>query len=88
MKHYKSVEFLSIFRMPSPFAERQSPPIEKFLATVLVESQSLTKKVCILRITGYTIDFIIWSQWCKERFIVHFTFQWWFNPLSIYKRFL
>jgi len=28
MKHYKSVEFLSIFRM-------SSPPIENFLATVL-----------------------------------------------------
>jgi len=21
------------------------------------------------------INLIIWSQWCKERFIVHFTFQ-------------
>jgi len=23
---------------------------------------------------GYIINVIIWSQWCKERFIVHFTF--------------
>jgi len=34
MKHYKSVE-LSIFRVPSPPAETQSPPIENLLATVL-----------------------------------------------------
>jgi len=26
MKHYKSVKFLSIFRMSSPLAETQSPP--------------------------------------------------------------
>jgi len=50
MKHYESVEFLSIFRMSSPpaqtqsppaqtqspSAETQSPPFENFLATVLV----------------------------------------------------
>jgi len=42
MKHYKSVEFLSICRMSSPHtqtqnppAETQSPPIENFLAKVL-----------------------------------------------------
>jgi len=36
MKHYKSVEFLSIFRMSSlPPAQTQSPPTENFLATVL-----------------------------------------------------
>jgi len=35
MKHYKSVEILSIFRVPSPPAETQSHPIENFLATVL-----------------------------------------------------
>jgi len=42
MKHYKSVEFLSIFRMSSPLAQTQSPPAEtqrlpteNFLATVL-----------------------------------------------------
>jgi len=47
MKHYKSVEFLSIFRVSGPpaqiqslFAETQSAPIENFLATVLVWSQS------------------------------------------------
>jgi len=34
MKHYKSVEILSIFRMSSP-RTRQSPPIKNFLATVL-----------------------------------------------------
>jgi len=30
----------------------------------------------MLRIAGYIINLIIWSQWCKKRFIVHFTFQW------------
>jgi len=36
MKHYKAVECLSIFRMSSPSAQTQSPPIENFLATVLI----------------------------------------------------
>jgi len=36
MKHYISVEFLSIFGVPSPTAETQSPSIENFLATVLI----------------------------------------------------
>jgi len=40
-----------------------------------VVSPSLTKKVYILRIAGYNINFIIWSQWCKGRFAVHFTSQ-------------
>jgi len=35
MKHYKSVELLSVFRMSSSPAQTQSPPIENFLATVL-----------------------------------------------------
>jgi len=35
MKHYKSLEFLSIFRMSSHPAQTQSPPIKNFLATVL-----------------------------------------------------
>jgi len=35
MKHYKSVEFLSIFRMLSPPHKRKAPPIDNFLATVL-----------------------------------------------------
>jgi len=42
MTHYKSVEFLSVFRVSSPPAQtqispavRQSLPIENFLATVL-----------------------------------------------------
>jgi len=36
VKHYKSVEILSIFRMSSPPTLPQSPPIENFLATVLL----------------------------------------------------
>jgi len=46
MKRYKSVEFLSNFRLSSPStqtqsspAETQSPPIENFLATVLDRTQ-------------------------------------------------
>jgi len=39
-----------------------------------VVSPPLTKKVYILRIAGYNSYYIIWSQWCEERFIVHFTF--------------
>jgi len=35
MKHYKSVEFLSIFRMSNPRTQTQSSLIENFLATVL-----------------------------------------------------
>jgi len=30
MKHYKSVEFLSIFRMSSPSAQTQSPLLKTF----------------------------------------------------------
>jgi len=48
MKHHKSFEFLSIFRVLSPHtqtqnppAETQSPAIEKFLATVLRRSEVL-----------------------------------------------
>jgi len=40
----------------------------------------------MLRIAGYIINLIIWSQWCKVHFIVHFTVQLWFNPLRIYRR--
>jgi len=36
MKHYKWAEFLSNFRMSSPPAQMSSPPIEDFVATVLV----------------------------------------------------
>ena len=43
LKHYKSVEFLSIFRMSSPPAQTQSPPIENFLATVLYISDDRPK---------------------------------------------
>ena len=46
---------------------------------------SKTKKVYILHIAGYNLNFIIWFQRCKGRFIVHFTFQKWFNSLRIYK---
>jgi len=38
-------------------------------------SPSLTKNSNILRIAGYKINLIIWSQWWKERFIVNFTIQ-------------
>jgi len=34
MKHFKSVEFLSNFRMSSPPYTNVSPPIEDFLVTV------------------------------------------------------
>jgi len=36
MKHYNSVEFLSIFVKSSPPAQTQMSPIENFLATVLI----------------------------------------------------
>jgi len=34
------------------------------------------------------INLIMWCQWCKEEqgFIVHFTFQWWFDPIRKHKR--
>ena len=48
MKHYKSVEFLSIFRMSSHPAQTQSPPIENFLATVLPKPRRQTKRKCFL----------------------------------------
>jgi len=35
MKHYKSVEFLSIFRMSSTPTQTQSPLLKTFLAMVL-----------------------------------------------------
>jgi len=35
VKHYKSVELLSVFRMSSAPAQTQSPPIENVLATAL-----------------------------------------------------
>jgi len=35
MKHYKSVEFLSIFQNVKPPAQTQCSPTENFLATVL-----------------------------------------------------
>ena len=45
LKHYKSVEFLSIFRMSSPPAQTQSPPIENFLATVVSRSRRLRSRL-------------------------------------------
>jgi len=37
MKHLKSVQFLSNFRMSSPPTQTQSAPIEDFLATVVYQ---------------------------------------------------
>jgi len=52
MKHYNSVEFLSIFRMSRPPTETQSPPIENFLVTVLPkpwrQSQTINESVVAL----------------------------------------
>jgi len=49
LKHDKSVEFLSVFRVSGPPAqtqrspaETQSPPIENFLATVLFQKRTAT----------------------------------------------
>jgi len=40
MKHYKSVEFLSVFRIAhkpkAPLQKRRAPPIEKFQVKVLL----------------------------------------------------
>jgi len=47
MKHYKSVEILSIFRVSSPHAEMQSPPHGK-----------LSGDGSVLRIVGSTISFV------------------------------
>jgi len=63
MKHYKSVEFLSIFEVSSPPAQTQSPPIENFLATVVVDTISLSRQNksrrcqvwCFIRSGGYSI---------------------------------
>jgi len=41
MKHYKSVEFLSIFRMSSPSTQTRNPPMENFPATVLYTDTEL-----------------------------------------------
>ena len=48
VKHYKSVEFLSIFRMSSHPAQTQSPSIENFVPTVLPQPrrQTVNKSVC------------------------------------------
>jgi len=35
MKHYKSIDLLSIFRLSIPPGQTQNPHIENFLATVL-----------------------------------------------------
>jgi len=40
-----------------------------------VVSLSETNKVYILLIAGYNINFIIWFQWCKGRFMVQITFR-------------
>jgi len=59
MKYYKSVEFLSIFRMSSPPAETQSPPIENFLVTVLLRAPMVLtnhefKTVCLSSVQNRT----------------------------------
>jgi len=66
MKHYKSVEILSIFRMTShpaqtqsPPAETQSPPIKNFLATVLRRIRALQ------RIEGVRLDWLAHTPVCK-----------------------
>jgi len=41
MKHYKAVEFLSIFGMSSSRAQTQSPPIEQFVTTVLARAKAI-----------------------------------------------
>jgi len=41
MKHYASVEFLPILECQAPPAKTQSPLIENFLATVLLEVKPL-----------------------------------------------
>ena len=50
IKHYKPVEFLSIFRMSSHPTPMQSPPIENFLETVLPnprqQRQTINESVC------------------------------------------
>jgi len=60
MKHYKSVEFLSIFTMSGHPAETKSPPIENFLATVLPgprrQRQTINETVCCFD------WFITWSE--------------------------
>jgi len=51
MKHYKSVEFLSIFRVSSLPRTNAKPPTEKFLAMVMHGSpviSMLLNKFCTL----------------------------------------
>jgi len=38
MKHYKSVELLSLFTVSSPKQKRKAPVIENILATVLIQN--------------------------------------------------
>jgi len=52
-----------------------------------VVSPSLTKNVYIAGYNNKADNMISVMSTCKERFIVHFTFQWWFHSLRIYKRF-
>ena len=70
MKHYKSVEFLSIFRMSSPPHRNAKPPIENFLATVLGEQRNANREVatvlCVydlkLQLKFWGVSFIHWKQ--------------------------
>ena len=42
MKHSKFVEFLSNLNVKPPLPERQAPPIDDFLATILGQSEEET----------------------------------------------
>ena len=60
----------------------------KHLCTLLfrvVTSLYLKKYICCMQ-QATKINWILWSQWSKECFIVHFTFQQWFISLRIYRR--
>jgi len=47
----------------------------KFRAVSPTLTKDSTACTIILLIAGFIINLIIWLQWCKERFIVHFMFQ-------------
>jgi len=52
MKHYKSVEFLPIFRMSSPPAQTQSPP-QKSKALLL---KTIWRRFCYRHILKTTVS--------------------------------
>jgi len=56
LKHETLNEFLSIFRVSSPPTETQSPPIENFLATVLMHYKHLLPALQLLvNFTPFTV---------------------------------